>query len=441
LRILETATGKEVRSITTGLDGPGFQPILSRDNKRLVVAGMKGGKAVLTVYDATDGKELHQLAVPPPVADSEDLPPGIALPVTLPRLTLFSPDGRMLAALLDARRVALWDVTRGRELPMIEGPKDHGIQSMAFSPDGKTLAMDFDDFVPRLYEVTTGHERSHYETKQTGTPAPQFLAPPPPPFFAGIAIDGEMISSTQGDVAISPDGRLLVHCRHGGAIGVWNVATRKEIGQLIGHQAQVTSLTFSSDGKTLASGSRDTTALLWDMTKFLEAAKPQPAKVDAATRWTDLLGTDAARAFDAICSFATTPAESIAFLKERARPAAPSDAEKVERLIAELDSPRFAERKNASGELEKLGESAIPLLRKALEGDPTPEARKRIEELLKKTDSIAPRGELLRSLRVVEVLESIATPEAKAILQTLAKGTAEATLTRSAQAALDRLAR
>src|SRR5262249_5818262 len=196
-----------------------------------------------------------------------------------------------------------------------------------------------------------------------------------------------------------------------------------------GHEGKLTTRTLVADGKPLASGSRDTTALLWDMTKYLADARPQAAKVDAAARWDDLAGTDAVRAFDAICSFATAPSESTAFLKERARPAVPADAEKVERLIADLDSSRFAERKKASGELEKLGESAIPLLRKALEGDPSPEARKRIEELLKKTDSVAPRGELLRSLRVVEALETIATPEAKAILQSLAKGTAEATLT------------
>jgi hypothetical protein len=81
------------------------------------------------------------------------------------------------------------------------------------------------------------------------------------------------------------------------------------------------------------------------------------------------------------------------------------------------------------------------LLRKALEADPTAEARKRIEELLRKTDSGAPRGELLRSLRVVELLETIGTPEAKSVLKALEKGTPDASLTRSAQAALDRLGR
>ena len=47
----------------------------------------------------------------------------------------------------------------------------------------------------------------------------------------------------------------------------------------------------------------------------------------------------------------------------------------------------------------------------------------------------------MRSLRAIEVLETIGSAEAKAVLQDLAKGTAGASVTRAAQAALDRLAR
>jgi hypothetical protein len=47
----------------------------------------------------------------------------------------------------------------------------------------------------------------------------------------------------------------------------------------------------------------------------------------------------------------------------------------------------------------------------------------------------------LRSLRAVEVLEHIATPEARDVLRTLAQGASEVRLTREAKAALERLER
>lgn len=63
------------------------------------------------------------------------------------------------------------------------------------------------------------------------------------------------------------------------------------------------------------------------------------------------------------------------------------DTKKIARWIAELDSDQFAVRDQATRELEKVGESAQPALRKALEGHPKPEARKRLERL---TESARP---------------------------------------------------
>jgi len=58
-----------------------------------------------------------------------------------------------------------------------------------------------------------------------------------------------------------------------------------------------------------------------------------------------------------------------------------ADSQLITRWIADLDSGQFAVREKATRELEKLGESARPALRKALEDHPKPEARKRLERL------------------------------------------------------------
>jgi hypothetical protein len=48
-------------------------------------------------------------------------------------------------------------------------------------------------------------------------------------------------------------------------------------------------------------------------------------------------------------------------------------------------------------------------------------------------------GQTLRSLRAIEVLEHLATPEARQVLQKLAEGAPNVRLTREAKAALARL--
>ena len=82
----------------------------------------------------------------------------------------------------------------------------------------------------------------------------------------------------------------------------------------------------------------------------------------------------------------------------------------------------------------------MPQLRKALEGNPPLDLKQRVEKLLEKATVQKPQGDQLRELRSVEVLELAATPEAKQVLETLAKGAAGARLTREAKAAAERLA-
>ena len=116
---------------------------------------------------------------------------------------------------------------------------------------------------------------------------------------------------------------------------------------------------------------------------------------------------------------------------------------RLARLIADLDSDAFATRQNAMTELEKLSERALPAYRKALEGKPSLESRRRLDDLQDKAQRAwwGVSGERLRSLRAVEALELAGTPEARQVLETLAAGAEGARLTEEAKAARERLAR
>jgi hypothetical protein len=224
-----------------------------------------------------------------------------------------------------------------------------------------------------------------------------------------------------------------------GTVTLWDIAARQVRRRLKGHLAHVTSLAFSPDGKTLASGGADTMVLLWDVPGTLDS-DPRAAQ-RLQTAWQNLASKDAAKAFDTIGRLIINPEQAVPLLREHLRPVPDTaDAKQVARLLADLDSDQFTVRDKAMKQLRQLDERIEPSLRQALQGKTSLEARKRIEELLEGIRTSGTSPEKLRPLRGIEVLEYIGTPEAKQVLQKLATGASNARLTREAKVALDRLA-
>lgn len=141
---------------------------------------------------------------------------------------------------------------------------------------------------------------------------------------------------------------------------------------------------------------------------------------DLTSLWADLAGSDAFRADLAIWRLAGAGPRAVALVRERLRPPPSLASERVVRLIADLDSDEFETRERASAELGKFLESAGPALRKAHAEDPPPEVRTRLDRLLERADLLeAP--EQRRRMRAVRLLTETDCPEARALLERLAR--------------------
>jgi RNA polymerase sigma factor (sigma-70 family) len=66
-------------------------------------------------------------------------------------------------------------------------------------------------------------------------------------------------------LAFSPNNKTLASGSYGNTVKLWDAAMGKELATLEGHTNAVLTVAFSPDGKTLASGSQDKTIKLWDV--------------------------------------------------------------------------------------------------------------------------------------------------------------------------------
>jgi hypothetical protein len=242
-------------------------------------------------------------------------------------------------------------------------------------------------------------------------------------------------------VAFSSDGRMLATGGDDRGARLWELATGQVRCTFAAHEGGVFSVAFSPDGKLLAAASADAPVLIWDVTgTHNRAPSATPFTAGEQDRiWEVLSGNDAAAAFPAMQQLLARPGPAVALVTDRLKPPAAVTGDLVQRLLRDLDSDQFAAREKAARELDRVADQAEPLLRRAREQASSAELQRQLDRVLQGLDGVSP--ERLRDLRAVEVLERLATPEARKHLELLTRGPRDARLTKEAAAALERVSR
>ena len=155
----------------------------------------------------------------------------------------FSLDGQQLAIWReDLNRLSVIDLTTGNERAHFALGELNDLNTLCFTPDGASLA-----FGTAHREVQLWH-----------------LRPPRNPDVLRGHSPKEAWS-----VAFAPDGQTIASSGDDLLVRLWDPATGREKAVLRGHHSLVSTVAFSSDGRTLASGSFDThyptSIIVWDI--------------------------------------------------------------------------------------------------------------------------------------------------------------------------------
>jgi WD40 repeat protein len=211
-----------------------------------------------------------------------------------------SPDGKMLA-LGSKKSIYLWDLETNQAVGQPLNGHKRAVTSLAFNSNSQLLTSVGDSLEIFTWNTATGQPISHllnsnanwgYNVKLVSNGKLFTSRSFDQGFLFGDTETGQLIFRAQDfgpysgyKVAISPDGSILatVDCSYAtynncinDEIVFRNVETQQPIGLPLNihSDANVTELTFSADGKILASGSSDNSISLWDVEMHKRIGQP-----------------------------------------------------------------------------------------------------------------------------------------------------------------------
>ncbi|GAA2107278.1 hypothetical protein [Streptomyces synnematoformans] len=259
----EALVGLAERCSRHPVDGPLLEPEGGRAVRALAVSGdgevlaAGGDDGVVTVWSLPEVRQLRRIDASPGTVTSIVVEGGTLVAAGSAGMTswrlrdgaelqrvyetranlVLSPDGTTLFSMSYDGKPAVWEWPGLRKVRTAED--FYGSMSHVVATPGRELAAGLDRWGIRVWELPSGRLLD-----RIGGNGPLALAP-----------DGGLLAGTPGRQPPPPAQR--------GDIALWHLPSGEAVGELTGHDGNITCLTITPDGSLLASAGREGTVRLW----------------------------------------------------------------------------------------------------------------------------------------------------------------------------------
>ncbi len=222
--ILDAQTLKPVK-ILEPLPGKVTALHFSSDETLVTASGVPGLYGQAAIWNIPRGEILREIRAHRDVLYDAEL----------------SPNGELLATCSYDRKIMLWNVATGEQVRALEGHTGP-VYDIAFSPNGQTLVSGSADDTGKVWQVATGERLD-----TLGQPLKEVYS-----------------------VAFTPTGDQIVAVGADSRIRVWKFLSREaavinpQLLARFAHEAPVTQMRLSVDGRNLVTTAEDRTVKLWD---------------------------------------------------------------------------------------------------------------------------------------------------------------------------------